>query len=1108
MADNWDDSDVNDAVRIARQPSNLVYDNDVTPSYGDYMRQAGVSIHDYLTGAPSKIYQNIANPNTTPITKTLGQRFTPQGKKEALQTIAKFGGDTAQGIYNDTIAPFGQVYRGELDPEQQQFAAMKLASSLLGLGAGTSALSGAGEGAVLRSGMGPVGKATLPRRSGSLEEAVARAEARSRGEIPLNPASSVSQTNLGSLGPTPAANLSVGMGHNRPTTTTTLQELADQAGMTPRDYGSRFSKVLSRTPYEEWNYTHQPYRDMQERKIFDPQSMKTGDVIIPFFGDLTSAGRRITDINSNRLHFPTDTEGGEGYMRMTPDIWASGQSIVSGLANRAGAAVEESKKLGYENPDVYGVHVGMGPRSGDFSIHTAKALLGMLDPSRISASDVQKFNDFMKTQQISSAGKEVYKPFEDFPGLYSDELHDYLMKQGQGDARIKFSKGMDTSELLKRGFPDVGAARFATTEPLLGGLPTYSTGMSVGKLNMDNPVSKSPAVPVGSYPISMPGTYEGGFETPVYKDKVFRDFANAYNLRTPNATAPAKYKAYAGNTAYQIVDPELKDSLSEAMELAKRGRADGGEINDDIAHALRLATGGRAHFDDGGEASGEAKDAEFTRDYNSSLQGPSQNESLNAYVARQDPQRYTDPEANRLTAEERRPSELEGQAHFVPSGEGQSLFRDTSGEMTVGQNTRSDVAGPTANQIAAEQANQEENRAMAANAAMAQRAGVMTGQPTAPTFTGNTTEEQQLADAEASRQAAINAVITGANYTAPGTVSAADVVTPATLGATGKAFVDAANRGIAGMQGEPSYPKTDFNQFGQLGFNSNVAGTPRESLVAAEPQHYEPLGKQIAPSQDAVLSDALYKATTFEPSENAALRAIRDAIPQNLGPITTPQASSGLGSATPANLPAVKTSPQADTSAIANEAPRIPVNALEDPALIAAYNAQYNLSGPKNTRADMALGQRNPNVTTNNPLVNTIQGLSNFLTDRFTPSYNLGSDQYNKISQTPDMPTNAGENRGNRGEQIIQASPVAAPVAATPLAAPVVPGTPVPYTYAKRTPYLDYGAYGAGIGNVAPISYRDPINWALVPGYRATGGRVGENNALANVLRMLAQNRS
>jgi hypothetical protein len=156
----------------------------------------------------------------------------------------------------------------------------------------------------------------------------------------------------------------------------------------------------------------------------------------------------------------------------------------------------------------------------------------------------------------------------------------------------------------------------------------------------------------------------------------------------------------------------------------------------------------------------------------------------------------------------------------------------------------------------------------------------------------------------------------------------------------------------------------------------------------------------------------------------------------------------------------------------------------------------------------MALGQRNPNVTTNNPLVNTIQGLSNFLTDRFTPNYNLGSEEYNKISQNPEPVRSNYEGRGeDRPQPYIPYIPPAV-TAVTPVSAPVVPGTPVPYTYAARTPYLNYGANGAGIGNVAPISYGDPINWSLVPGYRAAGGRVGENNALANVLRMLTQNRS
>ena len=311
---------------------------------------------------------------------------------------------------------------------------------------------------------------------------------------------------------------------------------------------------------------------------------------------------------------------------------------------------------------------------------------------------------------------------------------------------------------------------------------------------------------------------------------------------------------------------------------------------------------------------------------------------------------------------------------------------------------------------------------------------------------------------------------------APGTVSASEVAAPAPTPLTASVA-------------SPAPLQPAFNPY-------------------AQGQMPQPSGAELrTPSQDAVVANALVKAATFEPSQNAALRAARDAITQNMGQpdITVPR-TTGSGSVPPADLPAAKAAPQATTTA--NETPRIPVDSLEDPALIAAYNAQYGLSGPKNTMADMALGQRLPNITTNNPLINTVQGANNFLTNLFTPSYNLGSDQYNKISQNPEPEpmTTFGGHGG--GQQQVQAAPVTEAAAAAPVAAPVVPGTPVPYTYSARTPYLNYGANGSGIGNIAPISYGDPINWSLVPGYRAAGGRVGENNALANVLRMLAQNRS
>jgi len=120
-----------------------------------------------------------------------------------------------------------------------------------------------------------------------------------------------------------------------------------------------------------------------------------------------------------------------------------------------------------------------------------------------------------------------------------------------------------------------------------------------------------------------------------------------------------------------------------------------------------------------------------------------------------------------------------------------------------------------------------------------------------------------------------------------------------------------------------------------------------------------------------------------------------------------------------------------------NTTPRIPVDSLEDPALIAAYNAQYGLSGPKNAFADMTLGQRVPNVTTNNPVINKEQQFGNFLTDKLTPSYNLNSPEYNKISETvSNNREQSPDYRNDHTQQVIDnALAVAAP------AAPVAPYT-------------------------------------------------------------------
>lgn len=89
--------------------------------------------------------------------------------------------------------------------------------------------------------------------------------------------------------------------------------------------------------------------------------------------------------------------------------------------------------------------------------------------------------------------------------------------------------------------------------------------------------------------------------------------------------------------------------------------------------------------------------------------------------------------------------------------------------------------------------------------------------------------------------------------------------------------------------------------------------------------------------------------------------------------------------------------------------------------------------------------------------------------------------------------------RGNRAEPV--AAPAVAPVATAPVA-PIAPTAPnyTPYVYGQNIPYANYGAYGNFGAN--PFVYNTGINWAAVPGYRADGGKVVGNNALANSLRM------
>ena len=382
-----------------------------------------------------------------------------------------------------------------------------------------------------------------------------------------------------------------------------LEDLAKAQGMTPRVLGERFSKIATQsTPYEEWEYTYRPGQELLPRKTFDVNQLKTGDIIYPLVGDITNAGRVKTSILGKNVDVPME-EGGPNYMRANPGkVWASGEGVVGGIESGIKNALDVARKIKNADPSVYGMTVAMRGDSGDFSTHTADAILGMLPSAKITKDAAKKFDEFMRQPW----GKN-YPATEDWPGIKSPKLKEYLDAPMMGEVRKKFAKGMDTADFRDLGFPSVGAARFSTIDPDIAHLPSETTGYAIGKFSPENFVNHAPSVAHRSYPSEMLGNYEGGLAVPLMRDDIFQSFSKAYDKQAAEKKIPenrlvnAKKRAFGMKSdAYQIVDPQYQDYLGKLIEQRiKEGRAKGGRSlgNNAIDNALRMA---RGHFGFGG----------------------------------------------------------------------------------------------------------------------------------------------------------------------------------------------------------------------------------------------------------------------------------------------------------------------------------------------------------------------------------------------------------------------------------------------------------------------------------------------------------------------------
>ena len=284
-----------------------------------------------------------------------------------------------------------------------------------------------------------------------------------------------------------------------------------------------------------------------------------GSLLFPLIGDQSATGLLLKGIDDVEFQRPVSLEGGPGFMRgeaaqKESAVWASGKPVVSNVKNRVKKASEET------GLPVNMIYVAMGKDAIDFATFPAEALAEQIPFSQIASKAAKDFDAEMKKFDKS------------WPGVMSGNLRDYLTS-ADAEVRKKFVKTMDKEPAQKGGFPSVGLTRAAVTDAELKDALSGEAGLTVGRMDLNDPVIQEPSVPHSTYPMQLRGEYVGGLLTPVPKEIVFRDFYNSLEGQLTKAGLPLggsqKDYSFGRKLPTQLVDQELVDTIMEYSLLGK-----------------------------------------------------------------------------------------------------------------------------------------------------------------------------------------------------------------------------------------------------------------------------------------------------------------------------------------------------------------------------------------------------------------------------------------------------------------------------------------------------------------------------------------------------------
>lgn len=263
-----------------------------------------------------------------------------------------------------------------------------------------------------------------------------------------------------------------------------------------------YSNIKRDTPIEDVQRIVEPAYDVQPIDVRSLEGL-LGKPIIPLVGDKSDAGVSLLGFDNMMFENPVLLEGGRKFMtgqqaQADDAVWASGSGITSGLNNAALKAAEETGE------DVYGAYLTMSPKGIDFSSMMLDATLEAVKLSPIKSADMKAVDDAIRNFTVKNQKGEVSKPLADWVGFDSPKAREYAMNLS-GKNRVALLNIIDKSAANKVGFPDMGAIRYAITDPELTNVGAYRGGMAFGKLNPQAGMIENPTFPHGTYESQMKG---------------------------------------------------------------------------------------------------------------------------------------------------------------------------------------------------------------------------------------------------------------------------------------------------------------------------------------------------------------------------------------------------------------------------------------------------------------------------------------------------------------------------------------------------------------------------------------------------------------------------